>query len=147
MLAIGIPILVIVLNQTPYRHGCRVDLQVARRTRRHTLASPSWVGGFESGDLSQWAHPGINSSVGDEVLQGDFAAVTSPVRDGAYAGRFTVHAGDCLFKRPSQERAEVYLDPQTTRGLEGMDEWYAWSSFFPNTDSALGNYTTNTSLG
>lgn len=110
-------------------------------------AGASWMGGFDTGDISQWAHPGINSNLGDHLkTSADFAAVSNPLRQGTFSGRFTVHQGDCPFNCPAQERTEVYIDPATTQGIEGRDEWYAWSSYFPNTDATLGN-TSNPGLG
>jgi len=110
--------------------------------------SPSWVGDYDTGGLSQWQHLGINSNLWDNFkTQSDFTAVTSPLRQGTYAGKFVVNPGDCPFNCPSQERSEAYLDPATTGGLEGHEEWYAWSSYFPNTDPTIGDATTNTSLG
>jgi chitodextrinase len=110
--------------------------------------TPSWVGDYDTGGLGQWLHPGINSNLWDNFkTQSDFTAVTSPLRQGTYAGKFVVHPGDCPFNCPSQERSEAYLDPATTGGLEGHEEWYAWSSYFPNTDPTIGDATTDTSLG
>jgi hypothetical protein len=101
--------------------------------------TPSWRGDYDTGDTSQWTHPQFNANTNSLVLPGDFVAVTAPLRQGAIAGKFIVKPGDCPINCPTQERSEVFLDTKNTRGREGQDVWYAWSSYFPNTDRALGN--------
>ncbi len=54
--------------------------------------------------------------------------VTSPVRQGKYAARLTVHDGD-RFMNTSGERAQ--MDRPGPSEHEGDEYWYAWSTLFP----------------
>ena len=84
-------------------------------------AAESWVGDFETGDLSQWT--GVQRAQPDRV-----SVVTDPVRDGRYAVRFKVMPGDYPVG-PSGERAELYED---TPDRPGTEWYYAWSTLFPS---------------
>jgi hypothetical protein len=120
-------------------------------TAAPTAPSPSppsvtFDGGFDTGDTSQWQHPMFDNDPNHQMIAGDFSAVSAPLRQGTFAGKFVVKDGDCPFSCPSAERTEVYLDPNNTKGNEGQDEWYAWSSYFPNTDPSRGD-TSNPGYG
>jgi hypothetical protein len=75
-------------------------------------------GDFETGNSSQWneCHTQNRSRCG---------VVTSPVRQGRYAGQFTTSAAD---RPPTTERAENVADLGDTLGDTA---YYAWSTMFP----------------
>ncbi|WP_191908873.1 heparin lyase I family protein [Larkinella humicola] len=86
------------------------------------------IGDWETGDASQW--DGISAgSVADQ-----FAAVTSPVRQGTFAARFTVRPGDKVRKAngtyTSGERAEATLWNYQRETLND-EYYYGWSTLFP----------------
>jgi polysaccharide lyase-like protein len=93
---------------------------VPSATARH-LVPDSWVGDFETGDLSQWT--GVQRAAADRVQ-----IVTDPVRDGRYAARFEVRPGDYP-AGPTGERAEVFVG---TLDQAGTEWYYAWSTLFPS---------------
>lgn len=82
-------------------------------------SSPTWLGDFESGDLSQWARA--------DLADPDRARVVAePRREGSYAARFEVRRGDTA---SNGNRAEVYTDgDQVFR--EGEEWWFRWSTMF-----------------
>jgi hypothetical protein len=80
-----------------------------------------WSGDFETGDASQW--PTVQAE------RGGVRAVTSPSRQGVYAGRFVVRPGASPV--PGGERAEVSTDQDLIDGEEGDEAWYGWSTRFP----------------
>ena len=59
------------------------------------------------------------------VFRDRIQAVTDPVNQGRYAGRFEVRDGDNPIG--FGDRAEVQLE---TGEHEGADRWYAWSTMF-----------------
>lgn len=77
-------------------------------------------GDFETGDYSQW------SSIQAADVGAQFNAVTSPVREGTYAAKFTVRNGDIV---SSGERCEVLHFPQIH---DGEEFFYGWSTYFPS---------------
>jgi hypothetical protein len=85
-------------------------------------AEPSWVGDFETGDVTQWsakydAQPGTTDRV---------SVVDSPVKQGRYALKTTVKHGD---SSNLGNRAEVVLrDPMFHQGDE---VWFHWYTLFP----------------
>jgi hypothetical protein len=56
--------------------------------------------------------------------------VTSPVRQGHVAAKFVVHPGNDPINSTG-ERAEIYLDPSLTRATIGSEQWWGWSTMFP----------------
>jgi len=84
-----------------------------------------FTGDFETGDFTQWYSVSWNlKRPMDEQVQ----IVTSPVRQGKYAARLTVHNGD-RFMNTSGERAQ--MDRPGPNEHEGDEYWYAWSTLFP----------------
>ncbi len=81
-----------------------------------------FVGDWESGSSDPW------TMVQAKSVADQFAVVTSGVRQGKYAARFTVRPGD-QFLSTSGERCEVSWTGE--REGPGSDKWYAWSTFFP----------------
>jgi hypothetical protein len=77
---------------------------------------------FETGNLSQW--DSVQTVASDRIR-----TVTSPVRQGGFAGRFEVRPGDDPFCQNGGgcfgDRAEVSLD---TNEREGDERWYSWST-------------------
>lgn len=105
---------------------------VAYLTLNHRSGHVLWRGDFETTDFSQWS--------GVQALPGGAAVVTSPVRQGRYAARYTVHPGDDPIDS-SGERAETYIDRSTTRGYDGREVWYAWSTMLaPGSALAAGGW-------
>lgn len=88
------------------------------RSAEAPLAVASFVGDFESGDLSAWDG---RESVREDSIQ----IVRDPVRQGQHAARFTVRAGDRVSRGA---RAEIFHDNGDRAGSQG---WYAWSFFIP----------------
>jgi hypothetical protein len=88
--------------------------------------SPVTVLDYQTGDFSQWAEVQIARSE-------QATLVTSPTRAGStYSARFTVAPGDHVFGDTSTIRGEVRtgLEGPATPA-EGMQQWYAWSTYFP----------------
>jgi len=84
-----------------------------------------FTGDFETGDFSQWYSVSWNQK---RPINEQLQIVTSPVRQGQYAARFTVHDGD-RFMNTSGERAQ--MDRPGPNEHEGDEYWYAWSTLFP----------------
>ncbi|HEX6489828.1 MAG TPA: polysaccharide lyase [Gaiellaceae bacterium] len=89
-----------------------------------TSTSTVFRGDWESGSWAPWT--GLQSDLGRDVSR-QFAIVTSPVRQGSYAARFTVNPGD-VYNGTSGERTEVIWTG--SKEVEGNDYWYAWSTMF-----------------
>jgi hypothetical protein len=67
--------------------------------------------------------------------------VTSPLRQGSYAGRFTVQPGDTdVAGSGSWVRSEVYIGQATSDGVEGHENWYAWSMLTPPAGQPINVY-------
>lgn len=84
------------------------------------LAAPTWVGNFETGDLSQW---GAAQRVSEDRVR----VVTQPTWEGRYALAATVVQGDDPINA-SGNRAELVsgrLEP------DGSESWYRWAVLFP----------------
>jgi Polysaccharide lyase len=82
----------------------------------------TWRGDFETGNWSQWGTyhvqtgPGASATIGTSaVRQGRYAAIFTVGRDGAQTGT-------------KGERAQLWVNQEETRGYEGEDVWYAWST-------------------
>ena len=107
-------------------------------------------GGYEKQNVNTWvdAWPGIicdyensryNTANADQwemmwaCASNRFSKITSPVRDGTYAGKFTVEPGD---RAPGGERAEMVMwKPYYWNGKDigyGNDFYYAWSTYLPS---------------
>ena len=84
-----------------------------------------FTGDFETGDASQWYSVSWNQK---RPMKEQMQIVTSPVRQGKYAARLTVHDGD-QFLNTSGER--VQFDRPGPSEQEGDKYWYAWSTLFP----------------
>ena len=93
-------------------------------TSANVPAAPVSVGDFETGDLSQWAE---NQSCPSGVT-----IVTSPVRSGTYAAKFTVADSDTNAKCPDVPTASPRAQ-LVSRDLfvEGDEYYIAFSTFFP----------------
>ena len=87
-----------------------------------TLAAASvvWKGDLETGNLSQWDR---EQSVSSNRLM----VVTSPVHEGQYAMKVTVHQGDNPINA-SGNRNEVL---QLSHEAPGSEYFYKWSTMFP----------------
>jgi len=83
---------------------------------------------FETGNLSQWEG---NQSVAADRIR----AVTSPVRQGSYAGRFEVRQGDNPVD--ANDRAELTID---TDESEGDEYWYGWSTMVDSSVPATQSF-------
>jgi len=82
-----------------------------------------WRGDFETGDFSQWGSP-------QQKVVGRASIVQSPVRQGRYAARCEVRSGDNnVAGSGSGERCE-WMSGQATQADEGVEEWWAWSTYF-----------------
>ncbi len=80
----------------------------------------SWLGDFETGDLSQWLH--VLRASADRLT-----TVTAPVRQGRYAARFTVHDSDRVVS--DNPRAQLNSAPMHR---EGDENYIGWSTYFPS---------------
>jgi len=89
---------------------------------------PNFKGDFETGDTSQWGD--VNRNL-DRPDNEQFEIVTSPVREGKYAIKTTVHDGD-EFLNTGGERCDFERDVSIEFEKEGKDLWYAWSTLFPS---------------
>ena len=87
---------------------------------------PIFMGGFETGDESQWGGLHYNEKL-DKSRQ--FSVVTSPVRQGKFAAKFIVNNGD-EFRQTGGERSDLMRSPLFDE-KDGDEYWYAWSTFFP----------------
>ncbi|WP_257454897.1 polysaccharide lyase [Archangium lipolyticum] len=87
-----------------------------------TLASASvvWKGDFETGNLSQWDRE-------QSVASNRLLVVNSPVREGRYALKVTVHQGDDPINASGNRNELLYLD----RAAPGTEYFYKWSTLFP----------------
>ena len=96
-------------------------------------ASVGWRGDFETGNFDQWSF-GVQQKDPSRAT-----IVTSPVRQGRYAARFEVQAGDNnVGGSGSGERAEALIPTSQTGAGEGVEQWWAWSTYFPS-DFASGD--------
>jgi uncharacterized protein (TIGR03382 family) len=88
-----------------------------------TLASASvvWKGDFETGNLSQWDRE-------QSVASNRLLVVSSPVREGRYALKVTVHQGDDPIDASGNRNELLYLD----RAAPGTEYFYKWSTRFPS---------------
>ena len=89
---------------------------------------PIFIGDFETGDTSQWGDVNRNLK---RPLSDQLEIVTSPVREGIYAAKTTVHNGD-EFLNTGGERCDFERDIAIPFEKEGADLWYAWSTLFPS---------------
>lgn len=95
----------------------------------------TWRGDFETGNLSQWA--ALQAKDPSRVtIQSDV------VRQGRYAARFEVRPGDNnVAGSGSGERAHLYIGNSTTGGVDGQEQYWAWSTYFPSDfDAPMGGW-------
>lgn len=84
----------------------------------------SWRGDLETGDISQWT---TLQHEFDRPVAESFEIVRSPVRQGAYAAKFTLRQGYGPFGyNESVELIAGHVDES-----EGDERWYRWSTLFP----------------
>lgn len=96
--------------------------QAGHASRNATLA---WTGDFETGDLSQWM-PAQAKEAGRITIQ------SSIVRQGRHAARVEVRPGDSnVAGSGSGERAHLWIGSSTTAASEGQEQYWAWSTYFP----------------
>jgi hypothetical protein len=62
--------------------------------------------------------------------------VTSPVREGTSAIRFTIKPGDCIAQDCAEDRERVELK-SLEHEHEGEERWYAWSFYLPEDFDSL----------
>ena len=86
-----------------------------------------WSGDFETGDTSQWDGVHTGGKWGNSSIK----TVTSPVRWGKYAGKFTVYGGGKY-----ADRAEISASQQQTGGYPGQEWYYSWSTYVPSIPNA-----------
>jgi hypothetical protein len=78
---------------------------------------------FETGDLSQY-------DIVERAAAGRLRVVTAPIRQGRYAARFEVRAGDTP-ANTTGTRAELIAEYDHGRkATEGQQRWYRWSTLF-----------------
>lgn len=107
-------------------------LYLADRDEGLRLGPVVWLGGFESGDLSQWETQSACTDDGltaADVGNTCISVVTEPRRDGDHAARFRV--GPHTRGAAESARAEVFLSTRETGSVEGQEWYYAWSTLFP----------------
>jgi hypothetical protein len=86
-------------------------------------AQITWSGNFETGDIGQFAgNPPQCFTQNDSTCQ----AVSSPVRQGAFSGKFTTNATD---RPPTTQRAMVFGYPPGEQ--DGSESYYAMAMMFP----------------
>lgn len=87
---------------------------------------PAWRGDFETGDLTQWKAP--------QVRNKSRITVQSDVRrEGRFAARVEVAPGDSnVAGSGSGERADLWISRSATNGNEGVESYWAWSTYFPS---------------
>ena len=107
-------------------HPTGSSTQVTESVPVAVREGPIWRGDFEQGNLAQW------DSI--DAVPGRITVVHSPVRRGDWAGRFEVRQGDSV---SHGQRAELV---RRTNESEGVEEWWAWSVFFPD-DFHPGRWT------
>ncbi|HEV2339243.1 MAG TPA: polysaccharide lyase, partial [Patescibacteria group bacterium] len=90
---------------------------------RKASASVLWNGDFETGNLSQWANIHQGGSWGNSTIQ----IVTSPVRQGKFAAKFTV-----IPNGQTNGRAQLDITQQMTGGYPGQDWYYYFSIYIPS---------------
>ncbi len=97
-----------------------------------------WRGDFENGSFSQWNY-GVQTKHSSRAT-----IVTSvaggPVRQGRYAARYEVQPGDNNVSGSGMgERTEALISGQPTGAGEGVEQFWAWSTYFPEDfDSPAG---------
>lgn len=89
---------------------------------RDARAAITWRGGFETGNLTQWARAW--------ALPGGIKVVSRPRHSGSFSAKVVVRPGDWVYDsdKPGRNRAELVWGTPDTKGT---DAWYAWSVFFP----------------
>ena len=83
-----------------------------------------WNGNFETGNLSQYSEDVQCAAAGRAQV------VDAPVRRGRHAVRLHVEQGDVVLTQGS-DRCDLYVYRPETLGVEGREQWWAWSTLFP----------------
>jgi hypothetical protein len=103
---------------------CALAVAAAGVGPGNAAAAAAWSGDFETGDLSQW--PSI------QACPGDVAVVTSPVRAGRYAARFTVRDESVTANCPAVPTSGTRASLASPRLFgPGDDAYIGFSSYFP----------------
>jgi hypothetical protein len=85
-----------------------------------------WRGDFETGNFNQWSFGVQQKDPSRSTI------VSNLVRQGRYAARFEVRSGDNnVGGSGSGERAEALIPASQTGAGEGVEQWWAWSNYFP----------------
>jgi hypothetical protein len=93
-------------------------------------ASVDWRGDFETANFDQW-------TLGVQEKDPSRAAIVTSVqgdavRQGRHAARYEVRSGDNdVAGSGSGERTEAVLSTALTGAGEGVEQWWAWSTYFP----------------
>ena len=98
-------------------------LAVWKATHRSPPApppAPSWSGGFDSGDLSQY--DAVQRAAPDRI-----AVVRSPRREGSFAVRLTAEDDDLVVSE--NPRAQLMT---TVLHRPGQEQYVGWSTYFPD---------------
>jgi hypothetical protein len=107
-------------------------------------ASISWRGDYETGDFSQWTY-GVQQKTPSRATVVQSVEGGSP-RQGRYAARFEVDSGDSnVGGSGSGERDEALIPTALTGAGEGVEQWWAWSTYFPSdftTGDGMWNFFT-----
>lgn len=92
---------------------------------------------FETANFNQWTEVQSACTGGgyDKAGVGNSCAsiVTSPKREGSYAGRFKI--APWTDGTSSHPRAEAYVDKTATGAVDGQQWYYAWSTMFPSSEN------------
>jgi MYXO-CTERM domain-containing protein len=109
------------LGVSPLRSVIAAVASVATLATATTAAAAvAWVGGFETGDLSQWTF----------VAHGEYIDVQSElVGEGEYAAHVELH-NDAVWPNGLQ-RVELQHLPDAARTSDGETTWFAWSFYLP----------------
>lgn len=87
-----------------------------------------FVGDFETGNFSQWSEVQAFS-------RNRYSVVTSPRRQGSFAGRLESVAGECIPMDCTgpvpRGRTEALIKGRSHAIREGEDVWYRWYTLFP----------------
>ena len=104
------------------RHGSTPTI-----TPVNLLGTVYWSADYETGNLGQWSQVHAGGAWGDSSVK----VVTSPVRHGKYAAKFTVNASG-----GAPQRAEVSANQRQTGGYPGEEWYYSWSTLIPSVPNA-----------
>lgn len=85
-----------------------------------------WRGDFETGNHSQWR--AVQAKAPNRIT-----IQSKVVREGRYASRVEVRRGDnnVAGSGSGGERSELFIGTSTTGAVEGREQYWAWSTYFP----------------